>query len=37
MVFDSSKIPEEIIDMMVVRTNAPDALKKTLSDTWLKS
>ena len=37
MVFDSSKIPGEIIDMMVVRTNAPDALKKALTGAWFET
>lgn len=36
MIFDSSKIPGEIIDMMVVRSNAPEALKKTLAETWFE-
>jgi NitT/TauT family transport system substrate-binding protein len=34
LVFDSSKIPGEIIDVMVVHTNAPDTLKKALTGTW---
>ena len=34
MVFDSSKIPGEIIDMMVVKTKAPDTLKKALAGAW---
>src|SRR5882672_714255 len=34
LVFDSSKIPGEIIDMMVVRTSAPDTLKKALTGAW---
>lgn len=34
MVFDSSKIPGEIIDMMVVKTKAPDTLKKALTGAW---
>ena len=34
LVFDSSKIPGEIIDLMVVRTNAPDTLKKALTGAW---
>jgi NitT/TauT family transport system substrate-binding protein len=34
VVFDSSKIPGEIIDLMVVRTSAPDSLKKTLVGAW---
>lgn len=37
MIFDSSKIPGEIIDMMVVRTNAPDALKKALTGAWYET
>ena len=37
MVFDSSKIPGEIIDMMVVRTDAPDALKKALTGAWYET
>ena len=34
LVFDSSKIPGEIIDLMVVKTNAPDTLKKALAGAW---
>lgn len=34
LIFDSSKIPGEIIDLMVVRTNAPDSLKKALTGAW---
>jgi NitT/TauT family transport system substrate-binding protein len=34
MVFDSSRVPGEIIDLMVVHTNAPDSLKKTLAGAW---
>lgn len=34
LVFDSSKIPGEIIDLMVVRSNAPDSLKKALTGAW---
>lgn len=34
LVFDSSKIPGEIIDMMVVRTSVPDTLKKALTGAW---
>ncbi len=34
MVFDSRRIPGEIIDMMVVRTDAPDTLKKALAGAW---
>ena len=34
LVFDSSKIPGEIIDLMVVKTDAPDSLKKALVGAW---
>jgi len=34
MVFDSSKIPGEIMDLMVVKTSAPDTLKKALTGAW---
>jgi NitT/TauT family transport system substrate-binding protein len=34
LVFDSSQIPGEIIDMMVVRTDSPDTLKKALVGAW---
>lgn len=37
LVFDSSKIPGEIIDMMVVRTKAPDSLKKALTGAWYET
>ena len=37
LVFDSSKIPGEIIDLMVVRTNAPDTLKKALTGAWYET
>ena len=37
LVFDSAKIPGEIIDMMVVRTDAPDALKKALVGAWYET
>jgi len=37
MVFDSSKIPGEIIDMLVVRTNADDKLKKALTGAWYET
>ena len=37
LVFDSSKIPGEIIDMMVVRSDAPDALKKALVGAWFET
>ncbi|WLE98636.1 MAG: putative urea ABC transporter substrate-binding protein [Candidatus Electrothrix communis] len=33
-VFDSSSIPGEIIDLMVVRSDAPEALKKALVGAW---
>ncbi|MCI5126728.1 MAG: lipid kinase, partial [Candidatus Electrothrix sp. AR5] len=36
-VFDSSKIPGEIIDLMVVRTDAPEALKKALVGAWYET
>ncbi len=37
MVFDSSKIPGEIIDMMVVRSDAPDSLKRALVGAWYET
>ena len=37
LVFDSSKIPGEIMDLMVVRTNAPDTLKKALTGAWFET
>lgn len=37
LIFDSSKIPGEIIDMMVVKSNAPDALKKALVGAWFEA
>lgn len=37
MVFDSSKIPGEIIDLMVVRSNTPDSLKKALVGAWYET
>ena len=37
LVFDSSQIPGEIIDMMVVKTAAPDALKKALTGAWYET
>lgn len=37
LVFDSSGIPGEIIDMMVVRSNAPDSLKLALSGAWYET
>ena len=37
LVFDSGKIPGEIIDLMVVRTDAPDSLKKALAGAWYET
>ncbi|MET0009601.1 MAG: putative urea ABC transporter substrate-binding protein [Candidatus Thiodiazotropha sp. 6PLUC4] len=37
LVFDSSNIPGEIIDLMVVRSNAPDSLKLALSGAWYET
>ncbi len=37
LVFDSSKIPGEIIDMTVVRTDTPDSLKKALVGAWYET
>jgi NitT/TauT family transport system substrate-binding protein len=37
MVFDSSQIPSEIIDMLVVRTSADDKLKKALTGAWYET
>jgi NitT/TauT family transport system substrate-binding protein len=37
LVFDSSKIPGEIIDTMLVRTNTPDTLKKALVGAWYET
>jgi NitT/TauT family transport system substrate-binding protein len=37
MVFDSSKIHGEIIDLMVVKTAAPDSLKKALTGAWYET
>ncbi len=34
LIFDSSKIPGEILDMFVVRTAAPESLKKALAGAW---
>lgn len=36
MIFDSSKIPGEIIDMLVVHTDAPEELKKALVGAWFE-
>ncbi|MBI2639676.1 MAG: lipid kinase [Candidatus Sungbacteria bacterium] len=37
MVFDSSKIPGEIIDMLVVRTDTPDNVKRALVGAWYET
>jgi NitT/TauT family transport system substrate-binding protein len=37
MVFNSSKIPGEILDLMVVKTDAPDALKNALTGAWYET
>jgi len=37
LVFDSSKIPGEIIDMLVVRSDAPETLKKALAGAWFET
>lgn len=37
MVFDSSQIGGEIIDMMVVRTNVSEKLKKALTGAWYEA
>ncbi len=37
LVFDSSSIPGEIMDLMVVKTGAPDALKKALTGAWYET
>lgn len=37
LVFDSSKIPGEILDLMVVKTAAPDALKQALAGAWYET
>ncbi len=34
LVFDSSKIPGEIMDLIVVRTDAPDGVKKAIVGAW---
>jgi NitT/TauT family transport system substrate-binding protein len=36
-VFNSSQIPGEIIDMMVVHSDAPEALKKALCGAWFEA
>ena len=37
LVFDSSKIPGEIMDLMVVRTDASESLKKALVGAWYET
>lgn len=37
LVFDSSKIPGEIIDLLVVKTAAPDTLKQALVGAWYET
>jgi len=37
LVFDSSKIPGEIQDLMVVRRDAPEAVKKALVGAWYEA
>ncbi len=37
LIFDSSKIPGEIIDLMVVRSDSPDAFKKALVGAWYET
>ncbi len=37
LVFDSSKTPGEIMDLMVVKTAAPDTLKKALTGAWYET
>ncbi len=37
MVFDSSAIPGEIMDLMVVKTAAPEELKKALTGAWYET
>lgn len=37
MLFDSSMIPGEIMDLLVVRSNAPDSLKKALTGAWYET
>ena len=37
LLHDSSKIPGEIIDMMVVKTNAPDTFKKAVVGAWFET
>jgi len=37
LVFDSSQIPGEIIDCLVVKTDAPENLKKALTGAWYEA
>ncbi len=37
LVFSSARIPGEIIDMMVVKTDAPDSLKMALTGAWYET
>lgn len=37
LIFDSSKIPNEILDLMVVKTDAPASLKRALVRTWYET
>lgn len=37
MIFDSSQIPGEIIDLMVVKSNAPENLRKALAGAWYET
>lgn len=37
MIFDSSMISGEIIDMLVVRSDSPDSLKKALTGAWYEA
>ncbi|TFH42621.1 MAG: lipid kinase [Chrysiogenales bacterium] len=37
MIFDSSKIPGEIIDMLVIHSDAPEDLKKALTGAWYET
>jgi NitT/TauT family transport system substrate-binding protein len=37
LIFDSSSIPGEIIDMLVVRTSADEKLKKALTGAWYET
>jgi NitT/TauT family transport system substrate-binding protein len=37
VVFNSSMIPKEILDLMVVKTSAPDTFKKALTGAWYET